>query len=93
MPSLTLRNIPDHLLSGIRILSERERRSLNNEILVVLEAGFASKASALEAAPVGAELEAELWKELCGMWRDERSEDEIVADIRERRSKGREVDL
>ena len=37
MANLTLRNIPEHLLERIRSLSIAERRSLNNEILVLLE--------------------------------------------------------
>lgn len=93
MASLTLRNIPDYLLSGIRILSERERRSLNNEMLVVLEEGFASKAERAEASPLGPELQADLWLELCGAWEDDRSTEEIIADIRDHRSAGRTVNL
>lgn len=93
MASLTLRNIPDYLLSGIRILSERERRSLNNEMLVVLEEGFASKAERLDAAPLGPELQAELWLELCGAWEDDRSTEEIIGNLRDSRSLGRPVDL
>lgn len=93
MPSLTLRNIPEHLLEGLRILSARERRSLNNELLVVLEEGLASKAERLEAAPLGSELQADLWLDLCGKWQDERSSEEIIEDIRSHRSEGREVSL
>jgi plasmid stability protein len=93
MASLTLRNIPEHLLESLRVLSERDRRSLNNEVLVVLEEGLASKAERLEAAPLGSELQADLWLALCGLWQDERSADEIIEDIRARRTPGREVDL
>ena len=37
MASLTLRNIPNGILDRIRLLSEADRRSLNNEILIILE--------------------------------------------------------
>jgi len=93
MPSLTVRNIPEHLLEGLRILSERERRSLNNELLVVLEEGLASKAERLEAAPLGSELQADLWLDLCGKWEDERSTKDIIEAMRLSRSEGREVSL
>jgi plasmid stability protein len=93
MPSLTLRNIPEELLSALRTLSERERRSLNSELLVVMEAGIAAKAERLEPLPPGAELQARLWEDLCGAWEDERDADEIIEDIRSHRSPGRKVEL
>ena len=40
MKSITVRNIPDELLDRLRTLSVIEKRSLNNEILVVLEKGL-----------------------------------------------------
>jgi len=40
MKSITVRNIPDELLDRLRTLSVLERRSLNNEILMVLEKGL-----------------------------------------------------
>lgn len=82
MASLTVRNIPEHLLSSLRVLSERERRSLNNELLVVLEEGLATKAERIEAEPLGPELQADIWLDLCGKWQDERSAEETIEDIR-----------
>jgi hypothetical protein len=93
MPSITLRNIPETLLDGIRILSERDRRSLNNELIVILEEGFAAKAERGSAEPFGPALQAELWLELCGKWEDDRSAEAIIEDIRAARSLGREVSL
>ncbi|HOX31452.1 MAG TPA: Arc family DNA-binding protein [Spirochaetales bacterium] len=93
MPSFTLRNIPESLLEGLRILSERERRSLNNELLVVLEEGLAAKAESAGSESLGPELQASLWMELCGKWEDERSAEAIIEDIRSARSMGREVSL
>ena len=40
MKSITIRNIPDEFLEAARMLSIKERRSLNNEILVLLEEGL-----------------------------------------------------
>ena len=91
MPSLTLRNIPEVLLESLRILSERERRSLNNELLVVIEEGLAAKSERIEAAPLGPEIQADLWLDLCGKWLDDRTTNEIIVDIRSSRSGGREV--
>jgi plasmid stability protein len=94
MPSFTLRNIPETLLEGIRILSERERRSLNNELLVVLEEGLASRAERTEGQSLAPEIQAELWLELCGKWADEeRSAEATIEELRTARSMGREVSL
>jgi plasmid stability protein len=94
MPSFTLRNIPETLLEGLRILSERERRSLNNELLVVLEEGLVAKAERAEARPLAPELQAQLWLELCGKWEDEeRSAEATIEELRSARSMGREVSL
>ena len=93
MPSLTLRNVPDSLLSRLKLLAERERRSLNGELLVLLEASAGAKGEGLPSIEPDSGRQAELWLELCGAWRDERGEAEIIAEIRSRRSEGREVDL
>jgi plasmid stability protein len=93
MASFTLRNIPENLLEGLRILSERERRSLNNELLMVLEEGLNAKAERSGVEPPSPELQAELWMDLCGKWEDDRSAEEIIEGIRSARSMGREVDL
>lgn len=40
MPTLTLKNIPEALHELLKESAERNRRSLNSEILVRLESGF-----------------------------------------------------
>ena len=40
MPTLTLKNIPDTLHAVLKESAERNRRSLNSEILIRLESGF-----------------------------------------------------
>lgn len=37
MASITIRNIPDELLDKIKERAKRQRRSLNNEIIKILE--------------------------------------------------------
>lgn len=96
MSSMTVRDIPEDVLETLRALSSRERRSLNSEILVVLEEGVRSHlagkpAAGLERVP--RDIQLALWKELAGTWEDERDTAEIVADIRRARSMGRKVAL
>jgi len=94
MPDLTVRNIPESLMSRIRILAETERRSVNNEILVLLETGIDEE---IESGGTGrtasVEVQLALWEQLCGKWEDERPASEIVRDIMEHRTLGREVAL
>ena len=44
MANLTLKNIPDELHARLKESAERNRRSLNSEILVRLESAFAAPA-------------------------------------------------
>jgi plasmid stability protein len=36
MKSITVRNIPDEILKAVRLISIKERRSLNNELIVII---------------------------------------------------------
>jgi plasmid stability protein len=40
MANITVRNIPDGIFKKIKALSSIEKRSLNNEILMILERGL-----------------------------------------------------
>jgi plasmid stability protein len=44
VPTLTLKNIPDDLHARLRESADRNRRSLNSEILMRLESDFAAPA-------------------------------------------------
>ena len=96
MASLTVRDIPGEILDRIKILSERERRSLNKQFLVIVEDGLKTHTTALErgreSRPTPG-LQVALWRDIAGKWEDERSTGEIIADIRHQRTVGREVRL
>ena len=97
MKTLTLRDIPPAMHARLRLLSARERRSLNSEVLVLLEEGLAQRSQqhmpAPSAPPPSRELQLAIWEELAGSWEDDRSTEEIVDDIRASRTLGREVSL
>lgn len=95
MISLTVRNIPDDIMDKIRTLSSVERRSINNEILVLLEKALAGnmKETVNAGKIISSDLQAEAWKKLSGQWEDKRSTKAIIKDIINHRSMGREVDL
>jgi plasmid stability protein len=95
MASITIRNIPDEVLERIRALSSIERRSLNNEILVILERGTHSEyeEKLLKRKYLSKSTQMEIWKQLAGTWSDSRSTKEIIEDIYSNRTVGREVQL
>jgi plasmid stability protein len=93
--NITVRNIPDEVIEKIRTLSKMEKRSLNSEILIVLEKGiqeelhqrFDIKKNISKSAQI------DIWEKLSNQWQDERSTDDIIKDIYENRTLGREVKL
>ena len=93
--NLTIRNIPDDVISKIRTLSKTEKRSLNNEILIILERGVEEEVNNLfkEKRTVSKNLQIEIWKRLSNEWKDDRSTDEIIKDIYDNRTLGREFKL
>ena len=96
MASLTVRDIPDEVLDRVRILSERDRRSMNKEFLVIVEEGLHAHSAEAErghAPRISPELQLRLWRDVAGGWEDDRSTGEIVADLRRSRTLGREVHL
>ncbi len=94
MPNITLRNIPEELFEKIKKLSRRDRRSINNEILVILETSVRRTASASTPHTfVDRQSQISLWTDLCGQWEDSRPAHEITDDILEKRTPGRPVDL
>ncbi|MEJ5284059.1 MAG: FitA-like ribbon-helix-helix domain-containing protein [Brevinematia bacterium] len=93
MINLTIRNIPDEIIKRIKTLSKLERRSLNNEILILLEKGLSSELELKERKFINKELQTEIWKELSGLWKDDRETKEIIKDIYSTRTIGREVKI
>ena len=95
MKSITVRNIPDELLNRLRTLSVVEKRSLNNEMLIVLEKGLAKESEDKTNFKnhLSMETQIKIWQNLSGQWKDNRSTDEIIRDIVDSRSEGRSVDL
>ncbi|MCA2979512.1 MAG: plasmid stability protein [Myxococcaceae bacterium] len=89
MTSITLKDVPKALLSRLRAAAARERRSLNQEALVLLEGGLRARESAEERA----ERQVEAWRALAGSWRSDRPFEDEVADLYAARSPGRDLDL
>lgn len=93
--NITIRNIPDEVIERIRTLSQMEKRSLNNELLIVLERGIEQEAhhSFDVKKNISKEVQMKIWDKLAKAWEDDRSTQEIVDEIYEARTLGREVVL
>jgi hypothetical protein len=89
MPSITLKDIPEPLLERLREAAARERRSLVQEALVLIEGGLDREAS----IEVRAERQVAAWRELAGQWKSKRSFKDETDEIYAARSSGRDVDL
>ena len=95
MASITVRNIPESILKRIKELSSIERRSVNNQILVILERGTDSEYEERlsRRRSLSKETQLEIWRKLSGTWLDRRSAKEIIGDIYSHRTQGRDVSL
>lgn len=96
MVNLTIRNIPEEILKRIRIFAAKERRSLNSELLIVIENGLAARISdetggeaSLHGHVVSSAGRKRMWDELCGTWKDDREFSTLRDTIFSSRDKGR----
>jgi plasmid stability protein len=95
MASLTIRNIPEETLSKIRKLSALERRSVNSEMLVIIERGASMEMTerAKTRRPVPKDLQVRMWRSLSHEWQDTRSTQEVIDAIYAARTVGRDFRL
>jgi len=93
MASLTLKNLPDALLRGLRKAAEKDRRSLTQEILHLLDAALRGRVE--HPRPRGADVEAQLaaWRKLAGKWESDVDRATEAERLAERRTSGRKVEL
>ena len=95
MANITIRNIPDDIFEKIKRISSIERRSINNELLVIIEKGINSEIQDLKSMQknISKETQLKLWKNLSSQWKDDRSTEEIIQDIYNSRTLGRDIEL
>ena len=100
MKTVTIRNIPENVADAVRTLSKSERRSINNEFLILIEEGlnavmssFNTKKRDLRDCFGDSEKQVRAWEEIVGKWEDTRETSGIIKDIVDSRSEGREFSL
>lgn len=94
MASITIKNIPDRLLARLREQAAMEQRSMNKEIIRLLDIGLSAKrAHPMEYRRGLAETQAAAWSRLCGRWVSDTPAEDEVAAIYSARSGGRKVEM
>ncbi len=93
MPSLTLKDIPNDMMERLRAAARRERRSLTQQVLVLIEGGLAERDQRAGLPSPGAAQQVARWRELAGRWASDESFHDEVASLAEARTAGRTVDL
>lgn len=96
MANLTIRDIPDDVLEKLRIIAKTDRRSLNGEMLHVIEAGLGylvGQRDHVGSVPLSKETQLAIWEELAGQWQDEEPFEATVSGIYAQRTEGRKVAL
>lgn len=89
MSSLTLKDIPEDLLRLLRAAAERDRRSLTQEILHLLEEAVRARESPERAARA----QVAAWRKLSGRWKSDVDEATEIERVVGKRSAGRRVEL
>jgi plasmid stability protein len=95
MANITVRNIPNSVFEKLKLLSEIERRSLNNELLIAIESGVKELEHKLSRYDirVSSETQTALWEGLAGKWKDSKSKEKQIKEIYDARTMGRDVAL
>ena len=95
MSSITVRDIPESIFNKIRTLSKIERRSINSELLLLIERGleFEIERKTDTQHLLTTDSQLKIWRGLCGSWEDDRSAEEINRDIYMKRTKSRKVEF
>jgi len=79
MATLQVRDIDDRLYESLRKRATREKRSISQEVVLILEK-YLSRPDAYDVNPTDEFLS------LSGAWNDEREADEIINEIRSGRT-------
>ena len=94
MPSLTIKDIPEDVLSRLRARAAADQRSMSKEAIHLL--GLALCAQVAEEPALSREqarVQLEAWRRLAGRWQADDDPDTEIAAIYAARSGGRTVNL
>ena len=96
MASITIKGVPDRLLARLRERAAMEGRSMNKEVIRLLDlslSGQRTHPDPLEQRRTLAVTQAEAWSRLGGRWISDVPVEDEVGRIYSARSGGREIEL
>ena len=95
MPSLTIKDIPDLLLTRLRHRAVIDQRSLNREVIHLLDRVLSEAPVAPLSDALAGRIEAQVraWQTLAGRWDSDRELAEEIGELYAARTPGRPVDL
>ena len=82
MAILQVRDIDEHLYDALKSAARSENRSISQEVIVILRKYLANPA-VFQTSPTCEFLS------LAGSWSDKRTADDVIADIRKQRRRGK----
>jgi plasmid stability protein len=91
--NITIRNIPESVFQKIKTLSKLERRSMNNELLILIEKGLTQESKLEQDIYINKEQQISIWESIKGKWEDDRTTEDIIDSIYSQRTEGRDVSL
>lgn len=92
MASLTLKNLPDDLLRALRKAADKDRRSVTQQIIHLLETAL-GRTERPAARPADADAQLAAWRKLAGRWESDTDRATETRRLMKRRTSGREVDF
>jgi plasmid stability protein len=95
MPSLTIKDIPDVLLTRLRQQAAADQRSLNREVIHLLDQVLSGAHSVQVSAALAERIETQVrtWRTLAGRWDSDREPAEEISELYAARTTGRSVNL
>ena len=94
MASITIKGIPDRLLARLRKRAAAEKRSMNKEIIRLLDLNLPEeRIHPAEQHRTLAVTQAEAWSRLAGRWISDVPVEDEVGGLYSARSGGREIEL
>ena len=88
--SLTIKDIPPDLLEQLKKRAEAQRRSLTQEIIVVLSDAVTQSSDSFAR---GRDEQVAAWRSLAGRWQSDVSVEDEVSALLSARTAGRKVDF
>lgn len=95
MPSITIKDIPEDLLERLRRRAAHDKRSMNKEVVHLLDLALSGEMALADAAAMARRIDVQVqaWSRLAGRWESDLETGDEIEQIYAARTPGRRVDL